>query len=115
MELTTRYTLSSWVGLFFWVALSFAAAGGIPPTMAADKFTQLRSPADDLPGLGPFSALTRIVEALVIKKAVLRGHGPGQQLRQLDRYISGQHFGPHYLPVDEKTRQGLHQAQVRLY
>jgi hypothetical protein len=27
MELPTRYTFSSWIGLVFWVVLSFAAAG----------------------------------------------------------------------------------------
>ena len=49
MKLTSRYPLSSWAGLAFWVALSFAAAGVGSRFSPGDWYAHLAKPAFNPP------------------------------------------------------------------
>jgi translocator protein len=49
MEPTARPTLPSWVGFFFWVALSFAAAGASSRFPPGDWYAHLAKPAFNPP------------------------------------------------------------------
>ena len=49
MKLTDRYSFSSWIGLVFWVVLSFAAAGIGSRFSPGDWYTHLAKPAFNPP------------------------------------------------------------------